>query len=341
MIVSHLHRKRRLAVLLALLLCSPIFVRGQTKNVVATVNGRNITLDEVDNSVLADLFALQQQIYALRKAALENLVARTILELEAARRNISVAELRKQLTEGKVEVTAAEVEQNYAEHAQVFGTMSPDEAKERLRLDLESSARMQKYRERLAGLRQSAKIELLLEEPRLPAINSLNAPSLGRETARVVIIEFADFECPYCRSSQPVLKELTKKYGDRIRLVFKHRPLEIHSQAFLASQAAFCAAQQGMFWAYHDALFASDELAPANLKTLAVNLHLDENKFNTCLTSEESRLAVQKDLDEARHFGINSTPTFVINGKLFRGAPELDQFTTAIDAELKRVVGPN
>jgi protein-disulfide isomerase len=138
-----------------------------------------------------------------------------------------------------------------------------------------------------------------------------------------------------------VLQELTKKYGKQVRLVFKHRPLEIHSQAFLASQAAFCAAEQGKFWPYHDALFTSDELTPANFNTLAANLHLDEKKFSTCLASDESRLAIQKDLDEARHFGINSTPTFVINGKLFRGAPELDQFAAAIDAELKRVAGPN
>ena len=314
----------------------PNVVQAQTNDqVVAVVNGRNITLNDVDNTVFADLFALEQQIHALRKAALENLISRAILEGEATRKNISVAELRKQMTEGRIEIRPEQVDQAYFENATVFGAMSPDEAKERLRLDLESQARMRRYRDALSKLRESSRIALFLEEPRLPPFTALGAPTLGPENARVMIAEFVDFQCPFCRSSQPTIRELLKTYGNEIRFIFKHLPLESHSEAFAAAQAAFCAGQQGSFWQYHDALFGSEDLSPDALNKLASNLHLDLPKFSACLTSNESRLAVQKDLDEARRVGINSTPTFVINGRLFRGALSVEQFKAAIDKELQ------
>lgn len=331
-----------LVLLLAVLLCCSAAGSAQAQNekkIVAVVNGTNITQAEVDETIFADLFALEEQIYALRKAALDNLVSRTMLETEAARRKISITELRKQLTVGPVEVKAEQVDDFYNEHARAFGAMSPDEARERVRLDLESSARMQKYRERLVKIREAASVELFLDEPRLPTVSFLNAPAIGAEKPRVVIAEFADYQCPYCRSSQAIIRDLIKTYRDQIRLVFKHLPLEIHSEAFAASQAAFCAGQQGAFWPYHDALLGSEDLSPDSLKKLATNLQLDLVKFNNCNTSDESRVAVQQDLDEARRFGINSTPTFVINGKLIRGALELDQFKSVIEAELKRVTG--
>ena len=316
---------------------APNVVQAQTKDqVVAVINDRNITLAEVDNTVFADIFALEQQIHALRKAALENLISRAVLEAEAVRKGVSVAELRQQLTEGRVEIRPEQVDEAYSENANVFGTMSPDEAKARLRLDLESQARMQRYRDALSKLREGSRISLFLEEPRLPPVNALNAPSTGPEKARVTIAEFADFQCPFCRSSEPTIRELLKTYGNEIRFIFKHLPLESHSEAFAAAQAAFCAGQQGSFWQYHDALFGSEDLSPDVLNKLAESLHLDLPRFSTCLTSNDSRLAVQKDLDEARRVGINSTPTFVINGKLVRGALELEQFRAAIEFELKR-----
>lgn len=343
--MTNLHSNRRnlrLGLFLAVLLCCATVcsVHAQNeKKIVAVVNGRNVTQAEVDNTIFADLFALEEQIYALRKAALDNLVSRTLLETEAARQKISVAELRKQLTVGPVEVKADQVDDFYIEHARAFGAMSPDEARERIRLDLESSARMQKYRERLVKIRDAASIELLLDEPRLPAVSFQNSPAIGAEKPRVLIVEFSDFQCPYCRASQPLIRELTKTYKDDVRLVFKHLPLEIHSEAFAASQAAFCAGQQGAFWQYHDALFAGDDLTGDSLNNLAAKLRLDLPRFKTCISSEASRLEVEKDLDEARRFGINSTPTFVINGKLVRGALDLDQFKSVIDTELKRVTG--
>lgn len=304
-------------------------------NTTAVVNGRTITQDEVDDAVMSQLFALQQQIYVIRKTALENLIARALLDEEAGKRGISVEELRQQLTAGKVEVSSAQVEQVYLENASVFAGMSPDEARLRLRLDLESQARMQNYREALSRLKEASQIRWLMKEPRLPLVSDLNAPSIGPAGAPVTIVEFSDFQCPFCRNAQSVIKAVLKNYQSKVRLVFKHRPLEIHSQAFMSAQAAFCAGEQSAFWQYHDALFLSDDLSSEALSKLAANTHLDPTKFGNCLKSESSRTAVQKDLDEAKKFGIDSTPTFVVNGKLYRGALSLEDFKAAVDQELE------
>jgi len=305
-------------------------------NLAAVVNGRNITQAEVDNAVISQLFSLQQQIYAIRKAALENLVSRALLDEEATKRGISVEELKKQLTAARVEISSSQVDELYSENASVFGAMSPDEARLRLRLDLESQARMQNYRQALSRLKEASEIRWLMEEPRLPPVSELNAPSIGPREALVTLVEFSDFQCPFCRSAQSAIKEVLKTYKSDVRLVFKHRPLESHSQAFTSAQAAFCAGRQGAFWQYHDVLFISEDLSPETLNKLAASIHLDLSEFQNCMKSDLARAAVQNDVDEAKRLGIDSTPTFVINGKLFRGALSFDDFKAVIEKELKR-----
>jgi protein-disulfide isomerase len=308
--------------------------RAQAQDkVVAVVNGSSITQKQVDDSITAQVFPLQQQIFALRAAALEGLILRTILEDEAKKRNISVEELRKQLTTGTAEVSAVEVEKLYAENASVIGAMSPDEAKERLRLDLETQARMKKYRTALVALRSSSKVEVNLEAPRLTLSENDRAPSIGSKDSPITITEFSDFQCPYCRGSQVVLNQILRLYDGQVKLIFKHLPLDIHAEAFSSAQAAFCAGQQGLFWKYHDALFASEDLSLAALTNIGSQQGLNLPTFKLCLTSDTSRAAVLADSREARQLGISSTPTFVVNGTLIRGAIGLDEFKSIIERE--------
>jgi protein-disulfide isomerase/uncharacterized DUF497 family protein len=313
-------------------------VYAQTEDkVVAVVNSRKITQSEVDKSIAAQLVPLQQQIYALRKATLENLVLRTIMEDEAKKRGISVEELKREFTAAKVSVHQSDVEQSYAENRSAFGSLSEDEAKERIRLDLESQARMQNYRAALSKLARSYHIERSLEEPTLPLVNVVeeNAPFLGGKEAAVTIIEFSDFQCPFCKDSQSTLKKVWQTYGNNVRLVFKYLPLEIHPQALSSARAAFCAGEQNNFWQYHDALFASDNLSLEAFNKMATELGLDLPRFKTCFDSELSRTVVLNDVQEARRLGINGTPTFIINGTLMRGAHNFDDFNAIIARKLK------
>ncbi len=311
-------------------------------NVVAIVDGKTIRQSEVDSVATAQLFPLQQQMYAIRKTALENLITRVILEHEAKRQGFSVAELRMRMASGKVEASTAAVETAYAENAAFFAGMSPDEARERLRLDLENQARMKLYKQALSKLRETARIELLLEEPRLPSPLVIdNAFAKGSPGARITLVEFSDFQCPYCRSVQNTVRQLMEAYGAQIRHVFRHLPLEIHEQAFSAARAAFCAGQQQMFWPYHDSLFATQSLSDQVFQKIATDLGMNLVAFNACHKSEGSRLGVLKDVAEARQLGIKATPSFVVNGKLITGAITFDDFKKVLESELNPQLGNN
>ena len=308
-----------------------------SETVVASVNNVEITQKQVDDSVSARIYPLQQQLYAIRKAALENLVTTKILESEAAARGVSVEELRRQLTLGEIVVTRAQVEQAYTQNASFFAAMSPDEARERLRLDLENQERMKHYRAGLDALRRKWTVRVNFAPPAFVSeLDDGTSPAKGSRSAAVTIVEFSDFECPYCNAVQRTLKQVLESYRDEVRLVFKHLPLEGHRNSLPAARAAYCAGEQDRFWQFHDALFGAKELSPAVFAQIATDLGLGMVKFQECLSSEQSRAAVVRDLDTARLFSIESTPSFIINGKLIQGALSFADFQRIIEQELSR-----
>jgi predicted DsbA family dithiol-disulfide isomerase len=308
--------------------------------VVASVDGAEITLKQVDDSVGTRIYPLQQQLYAIRKAALENLVTAKILESEARARNVPIEELRRQLTLGEFSVTHAQVEEAYTQNASFFASMSPDEARERLRLDLENQARMKHYRTSLEALRKKWTVKLSFPPPLFVSeLDDGVSPAKGSAKPLVTIVEFSDFECPFCRDVQATLKQVMQTYRKDVRLVFKHLPLEGHRNSLSAARAAYCAAEQDRFWQFHDALFAARDLSPAVIDELAVSLGLGVPKFQACMTSEQSRSAIVKDIETARLFRIESTPSFIVNGKLIKGALSFAEFQKIIERELGQRAG--
>src|SRR2546423_1328548 len=266
---------------LVILAAGSVFAQAPNA-VVASVAGSDITQKQVDDSVAARLYPLQQQLYAIRKAALDNLITSRILEREAAARKISIEELRRQLTLGEIDITQAQVEEAYTQNASFFASMSPDEARERLRLDLENQARMKHYRSGLEALRKKWTVKLDFPPP--PFVSELDdgvSPAKGPAKPVVTIVEFSDFECPYCNQVQSTLKQIMESYGSDVRLVFKHMPLEGHRNSLPAARAAYCAAEQDRFWQFHDALFASPNLSAARLEEIAAELGLGMAKFPT------------------------------------------------------------
>jgi protein-disulfide isomerase len=317
--------------------------RGQTpETIVATVNGVPITQKQVDESVAARIYPLQQQLYAIRRAALENLIVSRLLEAEAKARGVPVDQLRRQLTQGEINVTRAQVEEAFAQNASFFASMSPDEARERLRLDLENQARMKHYRAGLERLREKWAITVNFAQPALDlSLNDDASPVRGAPKPVVTIVEFSDFECRFCRDVQATLKQVLESYGKDVRLVFKHLPLEGHRNALPAARAAYCAGEQDRFWQFHDALFAVPSLSPAVLDHVAADLGLGLTRFKACLSSEQSRAAVVRDMEMARSFRIDSTPSFLVNGKLLKGALSFAEFQKIIERELNQTSSQN
>jgi protein-disulfide isomerase len=306
--------------------------------VVAVVNGQRITLKELDDLSGPELYNLQEKIYNLRKRALNNLITKSLIEAEAKVRGVTTEQLRKQLMPETVEVKQSEIEEIYNLNANRFANLSEEEAKQRIKLDLENRAKFDAFQASLARIRDKSKVEVLLQEPAVPIVKvSDSGPSKGSENAPVTIIEFSDFQCPYCKQASSTLRQVVESYAGDVKLVFKHLPLPIHQHAFKAAQAAVCAGQQGKFWEYHDLLFeSSSDLSAEAFNRFAVQLGLKTTEFKSCLDSEFSRNAVMRDLQEARQSGIQSTPIFVVNGKVLRGARSSEEFKMAIDQELKK-----
>src|SRR5262249_50883456 len=150
----------------------------------------------------------------------------------------------------------------------------------------------------------------------------------------VTIVEFSDFECRFCRDVQPALQQVLERYAKDVRFVFKHLPLEGHRNSLPAARAAYCAGEQDRFWQFHDALFSSRSLSSDLFYKLAADLGLGREKFTACLNDERSRTAVVKDIETAKRYRIDSTPSFLINGKLVKGALTFSDFQSLIEREL-------
>lgn len=320
---------------LTLFLSSPSFLLAQSENeIVAVVNGEQLTQKEIDESIIGQLLPLQQQIFVLRKVALENLIIETLLKAEAKKGGISFEELRKSLTFGKVEVSTSEVEKEYLENASAFASMNPNEVRELVRLNLESRARIRLYREAIKNLKEQARIEIKHAENSSQKVSvDANGFSIGPRQASVNVVIFSDFLCPYCKESFKINKQILQEYESTVKFIYKHLPLQQRSLPL--ARASHCSGEQGRFWEYHDSLFASEDLSDKSLHKIAENLGLNLSNFKSCLDSEQSHKAVLKDLQEAKRLGIEGTPTFIINGRMFRGAIDLKNFRQIIEKELK------
>jgi protein-disulfide isomerase len=179
----------------------------------------------------------------------------------------------------------------------------------------------------------------LLEDP--IEIPTAGAPETGPNDAPITLVEFSDFQCPYCTLATPQLQAVLKAYPTQVRLFFKQFPLDIHSQAALAAAAAVAAQKQGKFWQMHDALFAShSDLRRPTILALASAVGLDVKRFEADLDSPEVRKAVEHDLEDGQNVGVMSTPTIFIDGQHYNGNIRLDVLKPILDAELKHPASP-
>lgn len=168
-------------------------------------------------------------------------------------------------------------------------------------------------------------------------VNSGNAHFKGSSNAKVTIIEYSDFQCPYCGRALPTLQQVLETYGDKVRIGYKHFPLSFHQNAENAALASECAAEQGRFWEYHDILFSNQQALDAgSLKGYASQMGLDTGKFNQCLDSKKYLNIVRQHMQEGTQEGVDGTPAFFINGALISGAQPFEAFRQVIDAELNK-----
>ena len=273
----------------------------------------------------------------MKNATIQAMIAEILTGQEAQRRGVSVAALFAKEVAG-ISLEPGEVDAAYVSARRQFGLTPEFEARQQLRENLLRRKRSETYQKLVEGLRAAADIRIFLASPTVDIpVNARTDAIAGPATALVTIIEFADFECVYCRQSQEALKRLLRDYPHDVRLVFRHFPLQTHKTALRAATASVCAQQQGRFWEYHNRLFStqppfSDEL----LGEIGVSIGMDRQGFFECLQSRDPLETVNEHLRAGERAGVVSTPTFVVNGQVLRGALPYEQWKSILDQRLRQ-----
>jgi protein-disulfide isomerase len=333
------------AALLAAIACSTAAQQTrpqQAADIVATVGGTNITLAQVDETALQQPAAtfgnmkLAQAIYQARRAALDELVGNELIAREAKARGIDRDALVQQEVTSKVAAPGdADVDAWYQSNKDRLRGATLESVRPAIRAYLVQERTQQARQALVDRLKAKTPVTIALEPPRR-TLAATESPAKGPANAPVEIVEFSDFQCPYCLAANPTINRVLEKYGDRIRFVYRNYPLPNHPNARPAAEAAQCANAQGRFWQYHDRLFGDpSKLSDADLKRTAAELGLDTARFNACFDSHEYRSVVDADLQAGQDAGITGTPAFFINGRELTGAQPFDEFQRIIEEELQ------
>jgi len=313
---------------------------------VAEVDGQPITYGDLQNDHEVGPKVRQAEVKALtdlydqRRGLLDEMISRRLLEEEAKTKGKTVEQwYQTEYVTSVPEPSDAEAKAFYEEHkAQVPQGQTFEDLKDRIK----QAVRQQKLREGMGKILDDLKsrhhVQVSLQAPDLPRIDvEAKGPSRGPTNAPVTIVEFSDFQCPYCGREYPVIERLMKEYDGKLRLVFRHYPLDFHPFAQKAAEAGACAQDQGKFWELHDKMFTNQgKLAVADLKGYAKLLGMDAPKFDKCLDSGEKKALVDDDLKAGSAAGVNGTPAFFINGIFVNGAQPYEHMKQAVDRELRK-----
>jgi protein-disulfide isomerase len=302
---------------------------GDSPNaVVATMKGEKITMADLDETAGA-------QVYQARRQALDQLIMERLIKQAAQKKSMTEEQFLKSEIDDKVPTPDdAQINEMYERSkAQLPPGATIEEYKGRIADFLTRPQKQEKAKALFEQLKQEAEVKISLTEPRKKV--EAKGPARGPEKAAITIVEFSDFECPFCSRAKETVDKVMESYAGKTRLVFRHYPLEFHKRAPKAAEAAMCANDQGKFWEYHDKLFANQQkLELADLKEHAQSVGLDAAKFADCLDNGKMAAVVQADMAAGKKLGINGTPAFFINGVMLSGAQPIEEFKRVIDQEL-------
>lgn len=302
---------------------------------VAVVDGQKITEDDLAPYVAGQLRPIREQEYQIKKKALDTLIGQRIVEAEAKKKGLTTEKFLEQEVDAKVpEPTDAEINAIYLVQREQIGRPF-EEVKGQLQQSLKKAKVAQARQDYSNKLREQAKVSVLMTPPRTQ-VGFDPARVRGNTKAKVMIVEFSDFQCPFCGQVQSTLKNVLTKHRDTVALAFRDMPVsQIHPQAMGAAQAARCAGEQGKFWEYHDLLFADQGgLDKPGLTTKAQKLQLDEKQFDACISNEKYKAQIQQDSQEGMRAGVSGTPGFFINGVFISGAQPEATFEKLIEEQL-------
>jgi protein-disulfide isomerase len=279
-----------------------------------------------------------EQVHNVRTQTLDGMIDKRLLEAKAKKENITVDQLVQRDITSKVN-TPPDPELHAAyDKMKAQGRQLPpfEQIKTELANFLKERSAEEVRKGYMEKLRAEAKVQVMLPPLLLPKVAvAADGPAMGEQKAPVTIVEFSDYQCPFCSRAEETVKKVLDQYKGKVRLVFRDYPLPFHPQAQKASEAAHCAGDQGKYWQMHEKLFANQSaLGVPQLKDHAKGLGLDAAKFDKCLDSGEKAKIVETSKKAGDEAGVNGTPAFFINGRPLSGAREFEKFKEIIDYEL-------
>lgn len=286
--------------------------------VLASVNGQPIRIEAINERMKSYVYKLEMRIYAVQKQILDRRINDLLIVAESSKRKVGPEEIvRTEITEKIKPPTEAEIAKFYTENKErINGDLASTRTSISTYLEQQQQENLEK--ELADRLRAGAKLQVLLREPEPPALMIAigNGAVRGDQNAAVTVIEFTDFQCSACGAMYPVLEDVLRSYGNRVRFVIRNFPLtRAHENAMRAAQAAEAAKAQGKFWEYIDLLFKNQAALDAeSLKKYATQVGLDRKRFDAEFESGKYEADVRRDLEEGEVYGIEATPTIYING---------------------------
>jgi predicted DsbA family dithiol-disulfide isomerase len=329
--------------------CSPevkskvnfLFRRAANQGDAIKVESKVIKEAELFKGIEQDIYEAEMKVFELKMNKVRSFIFKSLMESDPKSKGLSNDEyLDKFISKGKVP-TEAEIKKFIADR-KIPENHVTDELKERVTKFLTMEIRKGEVEAWLADKTKEKPVEVFFSEPIRPTFDVPvgASPTWGSNDAKVKIVEYSEFECPFCAKGAKVVKQLKEHYGEKkIQIIFKHYPLDFHQHAMSASHAAVCALEQSKekFWELYYALFeGQDNLTPEGIKEKAQKIKLDMVKFAACQASKAPLAIIEKDMQMGRELGVKATPTFYINGMQFSGALPLEEFVETIDKELQK-----
>jgi len=298
------------------------------------IGGTKLTLSDFEQRRPTALFQARNNFYEAEKKALEEFAEGYLLEQKAQKEGLTVAQLLDRhvnsTTAQEPDETALRVYYEGIETAETF-----EEARPKILQHIRDRRIARAKKAYIQSLRDEAKIAILLTPPRAP-LSLTDTPVRGTVGAPVTLVEFADYECPYCQQIESDLARLETEFKGQIVIGYKDLPLPMHAHAQKASEAAQCAGVQKKYWEFHDEIFRTKQLDIANLKATARQIGLDAKVFDECLDSGQRAKALEATLEEAQRLGLQGTPSFFLNGRFFSGIMKYEQLRQMVVDELKK-----
>ena len=319
-----------------------VFKDAPKTGIVAKINGEEVTEDQLIGDAQLEIMQLKKQEYDLKMGQLNKLLVERIIGAKAKAAGAASTEefINKNIVKGEIKITDVEYKK-FVKEKNIPESNINDQVKERINTYMKEQKREELVQAYVAKETKNAPIEVYFKKPKSNIqVEVGESPVTGGENAKVTIVEFSDFQCPFCGRAAKTVNEVKKKYGNKIKLTFKHFPLPMHRDAGPASEASMCVYEQGKdkFWKFHDIAFSNQEkLGAEDLVKHAKAAGADEKKFKECFDAKKYADFVKKDQAYGEKLGVRSTPTFFINGQLLSGALPVEAFSEVIDEELNAV----